>query len=150
MCRLTLAYISLLKFMYSEVPAMFKMHYTPFLYISRLWLIRLHNIRREYHALQCPMRTAINNCVTNFARFSNYGVDELKNWEMQSDQLYVQGDLTATVTVLSRGMQHWWKFILSYGYRQQRKFGKRVSFFISRLTRPICYYQIFMVFRISF
>ena len=28
-------------------------------------------IRREYHALQGPMMTAIKNCVTDFARFSN-------------------------------------------------------------------------------
>ena len=34
---------------------------------------------------------------------------------MQSDQFYVQGDLTAIVTILSRGMQHRWYFILSDG-----------------------------------
>ena len=36
------------------------------------------------------------------------------------------------------------------GYCTQRNFGKNVSFFISRLARPICCCRIFLGFRISF
>ena len=44
-CRLTLAYICLLKFMYSEMRAMFKMHHT-ILDVSCLWFIGLYNTTR--------------------------------------------------------------------------------------------------------
>ena len=54
-------YKSLFKFMYSEMYAMFKMLYV----FGSLGC----TIRREYDALQCPVRTAINNCATDFARF---------------------------------------------------------------------------------
>ena len=61
---------TLLKFVHSEMRAMFKMHHTPFLDVSCPCSLGC-TIRREYHALQCPMMTTINNCVTDFARFPN-------------------------------------------------------------------------------
>ena len=45
-CCFTLAYKSLLKFMSSEMHAMFKMHYTFYLDVSCLWFLRLHNTTR--------------------------------------------------------------------------------------------------------
>ena len=70
---------------------------------------------------------------------------------MQSDQLYVKGDLTATVTMssfTSNALLMVFYFIL----RQlgAKNFGKSASFFVSRLARPIYCCQIFYVFRISF